>query len=94
MGIAKQWVDGQMGISSRRKWLQVGGIGLGGLSLGGLLERRARGEGLGKAKSVIVLFMSGGLPQHETFDPKPEAAEEIRGQFGAIQTKTPGLLVG
>lgn len=94
MGSATQRGDGLMSISSRRKWLQVGGIGLGGLSLGGLLERRARGEGLGKAKSVIVLFMSGGLPQHETFDPKPEAAEEIRGQFGAIQTKTPGLLVG
>lgn len=47
-----------------------------------------------KAKSVIVLFYSGGLPQHETWDPKPDAPAEVRGAFGSIETRTPGLRVG
>ncbi|HWB13694.1 MAG TPA: DUF1501 domain-containing protein [Pirellulales bacterium] len=48
----------------------------------------------GKAKSVIVLFLGGGPPQHETWDPKPDAPAEIRGGFGTIATQTPGLMVG
>jgi hypothetical protein len=48
----------------------------------------------GKAKHCIVLFLLGGPPQHETWDPKPEAPEEVRGQFGSIETATPGLRVG
>lgn len=82
---------------SRRQWLQMGGIGLGGMSLPRLLRARDEAAQRGvapRAKSVIVLFMSGGLPQHETFDPKPEAPEEIRGGFGVIPTRTPGLMIG
>lgn len=82
---------------SRREWIRLGGIGLGGLTLPGLLQHRqshAAGNPPTRAKSVIVLFNSGGLPQHETFDPKPEAPAEIRGAFGAIPTRTPGLQVG
>ncbi len=82
---------------SRREWLRAGSLGLGGLSLPALLQQRAsaRADGRrGSAKSVIVLFISGGMPQHETFDPKPEAPREIRGDFGAIATRTPGLFLG
>lgn len=82
---------------SRRDWLRLGAIGLGGLSLPQLLRSRAHAEPArraGTAKSVIVLFHSGGGPQHETWDPKPEAPEQIRGDFGAISTATPGLFVG
>lgn len=88
---------------SRREWLRIGGTGVGGLSLSSLLARpiqAAAAEGsnisaaLGKAKSVIVMFLGGGPPQHDTWDPKPEAPEEIRGPFGAISTNTPGLSVG
>lgn len=48
----------------------------------------------GKAKHCIVLFLLGGPPQHETWDPKPEAPSEIRGEFKTIATATPGLHVG
>jgi Protein of unknown function (DUF1501) len=45
----------------------------------------------GRAKSVILLWLSGGPPQHETFDPKPEAPTEIRGPFQPISTNVPGI---
>ncbi len=82
---------------TRRDCLRVGGIGLGGLGLDTLLRGRASAESQGRkvrAKSVIVLFNSGGIPHHETWDPKPDAPAEIRGEFGAIATRTPGLLAG
>lgn len=43
------------------------------------------------AKNVIYIFLSGGLAQHESFDMKPDAPQEIRGEFNPIRTKTPGL---
>jgi uncharacterized protein (DUF1501 family) len=85
---------------NRREWLRVGGLGALGLSLPMLLNPKARaaaaagsGQGgtFGRAKSCIILFLSGGPPQHETFDPKPDAPQEIRGTFGAIPTNVPGL---
>ena len=45
----------------------------------------------GKAKSCIFIFLSGGLAQHESFDMKPNAPENVRGEFKPIPTKTPGL---
>jgi uncharacterized protein (DUF1501 family) len=82
---------------SRREWLRIGGIGLGGLSLAGLLRARAAASATHRpatAKSVIVLFNSGGMPHHESFDPKPDAPKEIRGEFGVTHTRTPGLVIG
>jgi len=80
----------------RRVWLGLGGIGLGGLSLTSLLTQKAQGKLAPKAraKSVIVFGLLGGPPQHETWDPKPNAPQEIRGEFGTIATRTPGLRVG
>lgn len=85
------------GAVTRREWLRVGSVALAGLTLPGLLRSRANAgatRGRGRAKSVIILFNSGGIPHHETWDPKPEAPPEIRGEFGAIATRTPGLVVG
>lgn len=83
---------------TRRELLRVGGIGLGALSLGSLMAARkaaAIGPGsFGKAKSVILFGLTGGAPQHETWDPKPEAPAEVRGEFGVIDSQTPGLHVG
>lgn len=85
---------------SRREAMRVGGLGAVGLSLPQLIQSQAArantGSGLafGKAKSVILFWLSGGPPQHETWDPKPDAPEQIRGGFGTIATKTPGYFVG
>jgi hypothetical protein len=83
--------------------MRVGGIGLGGLSLPqlataapttSLVRGSNSGRAFGKAKSVIVIFLGGGPPQHETWDPKPDAPAEIRGGFGTIDSQTAGLSVG
>jgi hypothetical protein len=84
---------------SRREVLRVGGLGLAGLSLPSLLQSRAAaapggGRSFGRAKSCILLYMVGGPPQHETWDPKPEASEDIRGAFKAIPSSLDGLQVG
>lgn len=88
---------------SRREWLRIGGTSLAGLSLasrgGAAPSASARAavdaaSTFGRAKSVIVIFLGGGPPQHETWDPKPNAPAEIRGGFGTISTQTPGLFVG
>lgn len=82
---------------SRRELLRIGAVGLGGLTLPHLLRSRAAASDSGprpRAKSVIVLFNGGGIPHHETWDPKPDAPAEIRGAFGVIPTRTPGLHVG
>jgi hypothetical protein len=85
---------------TRREWLRVGGLGAFGLTLPGLLAARAApsplGEGAaaGKAKACIVLFYLGGPPQHETWDPKPDAPAEVKGEFKPIATNVPGVQVG
>src|SRR3569623_972524 len=84
---------------SRREWLRVGGLSALGLGLPGLLEaRRAQaattGAGGGKARSCIFLFLLGGPPQHETWDPKPDSPAEIRGELKPIDSNVPGIQVG
>ena len=86
---------------TRRDVLHVGGLGVAGLSLANLLHDQSasaasrshvllRPSG-GKAKSCIVLFLMGGPPQHSTFDPKPDAPAEVRGDFPPIATNVPGV---
>lgn len=81
---------------TRRGFVQVGGSGLLGVGLPGLLAaRNVRGsEGrkpAGRAKSVIVILLSGGLGQHDSFDMKPEAPDKVRGEFKPIATAVPGI---
>src|SRR5262245_16670541 len=79
----------------RRALLQAGGIGLLGTGLGDLLRLEAQAaEGVAvmpRAKSVVFIFQSGGPSQHETFDPKPEAPTEIRGEYRTTATKLAGV---
>ena len=82
---------------SRRGFLQAGMLGTAGLTLSGLLRAEARADELGKktqrANSVIILWMRGGPSQHETWDPKPDAPAEYRGEFSPIRTKVPGVII-
>ncbi len=77
----------------RREALRVGGLSALGLTMPGLLSGRAGGPArrTGRAKNCIVLFLMGGPPQHSTWDPKPDAPANIRGEFGPIDTNVPGL---
>ncbi len=82
----------------RREVLRAGGLSALGLSLPMLQHRRllasnrsASAGSFGKAKACIILFLLGGPPQHSTFDPKPLAPLEVRGEFGPIQTVVPGI---
>ena len=81
----------------RRSMLRAGMLGAAGLALPNLLRWEAYAEDKGKptkrATSVIILWMRGGPSQHETWDPKPDAPGEIRGPFGAISTKVPGIKI-
>lgn len=81
---------------SRRDFLRVGALGLGGLSLAQLLATRAAAQGQSSRadRSVIFLFQHGGPSQFETFDPKMTAAEGIRSTTGAIDTSLPGVSFG
>jgi hypothetical protein len=88
----------------RRELLRVGGLALGGLSLPFLLEQtataaaapglaaaRPRPRSFGKAKSCILLYLSGGHSQLDTYDPKPDAPEDVRGEFRTIATNVTGV---
>jgi hypothetical protein len=71
--------------------LQVGGLGALGLSLPAMSGALPTVGSLGRAKSCIILFLAGGPPQHETFDPKPDAPVDLRGSFRPISTSVPGI---
>ena len=84
------------GTATRRAFLQVGGLGAFGLTLGdwlGLRSALAADVPSGPAKSVIVLWLWGGPSHLDTFDMKPDAPAEYRGPFEPIATKTPGVRI-
>jgi hypothetical protein len=83
---------------TRRDLLRVGGASVLGLGLADLLAATARAKGsgpasFGKAKACIVLFMWGGPSQLDTWDPKPDAPAEVRGEFRPIATSVPGIQI-
>jgi len=82
---------------TRRDVLKVGSLALAGLTLPGLLRMEAAARAGGslrkgaKAKSVVLVYLGGGLSHHDSFDPKPEAGAEIRGKYTTIGTNVSGL---
>lgn len=91
-------------LPSRREALHIGGLTTVGLTLPQLIASsstqaraapnllsRELGATFGRAKNCIFLWLQGGPPQHETFDPKPDAPADIRGPFKPIATTVPGV---
>ncbi len=86
---------------TRRDLLHIGGLGAFGLALQNVLgtnvaQARTQDHGpkFGRAKSCILIYKYGSPPQHETFDPKPQAPAEIQGEMKAIPTNVPGIHIG
>src|SRR5437763_9701712 len=81
----------------RRRFLKSVGLGAAGLSLPGFLrfesKARAAGNHNGPPKSLLFLFLYGGPSQIDTFDMKPSAPEDFRGEFHQTQTSVPGLQI-
>lgn len=78
---------------SRRDFLSIGSMALGGISLAQTLQAE---EQTGKArghKAIINIYLPGGPPHLDMWDPKPDAPAEIRGEFAAIPTNVPGIFV-
>jgi hypothetical protein len=76
---------------SRRNFLKIGALGLGGLSLPQLLQAEAASGIRRSHKAVIMIFLPGGPSHQDMFDLKTDAPSEIRGEFKSIRTKVPGL---
>ena len=81
---------------SRRDFLRIGGLSLGGLTLSDYLRTTATaaGKSVMTDKSVVFLFMHGGPSQIETFDPKMTAPTGIHSINGEVQTALPGITFG
>ena len=80
---------------SRRDLLRVGALGVAGLGLPELIRAgETPTSNRPPADSCILIFCWGAPSQYETFDPKPDAPEEIRGEFGVIHTRLPGIIFG
>src|SRR6185436_18156163 len=86
--------DGQ----SRRDFLRLGAVGA--LALPTLLQAEANAQNpapnrrAARARSVILVYLGGGLSHHDSFDLKPDAPEEIRGIYSPIATNVPGTRIG
>src|SRR5947209_569728 len=81
-------------LPSRRDLLRAGALGAAGLTLPRLLRAREAGSHRATADACILLFLWGAPSQFETWDPKPDAPDGIRGEFGVRRTRLPGVLFG
>jgi hypothetical protein len=84
--------------ATRRSFLQIGGLFLGGISLPGLLQaeetqRVSTGTSASRHRGVIMIYMPGGPPHQDMYDLKPDAPLEVRGEFDPISTSIPGIQI-
>ncbi len=81
---------------TRRSWLKIGALGMGGLALPDLLRAQAPSprSDSGRLKGVIMVLLPGGPSHIDSFDLKPDAPAEIRGEFRPIATNVPGIQIG
>src|SRR5262245_61765046 len=80
-------------LNRRDAMMRLGQAGLGLLTLPRLLQGESAPAGEGKARSCIYLFLWGGPPQQDLWDPKPEAPTGVRSPFGTIRTAVPGITI-
>ena len=76
---------------SRRSFLSIGGLALGGLSLTEILRAERQAGVPSNSKAVIMILLPGGPPHLDMFDMKPEAPSEIRGEFRPVESNVPGI---
>src|SRR5437870_4002822 len=88
-GPQSRYCDGM----SRRSWLRIGGLALGGLALPDILRAEAGSGQRNRAKGIIMVLLPGGPTHLDTFDLKPDAPAEIRGEFRPIATNVPGIAI-
>ncbi|OWK46315.1 DUF1501 domain-containing protein [Fimbriiglobus ruber] len=79
---------------SRRSFLKIGALGTTGLTLPALFQAEAKAGVKRSHKSVIMVYLSGGLAHQDTFDLKPDSPSEVRGEFKPIATSVPGVQFG
>ena len=88
LGPATKLCDG----ISRREFMRIGGLAFGGLSLADVLRLQASSPAKpGRQKSVIMIWLRGGPSHIDSYDMKPDAPQEIRGEFNPIRTNVPGI---
>src|SRR5688572_22432562 len=75
----------------RRDFLRVGALAIGGLSLADVLRLQAQAGSSGSRKSVIMIYLPGGPTHLDTYDLKPKAPKEVRGEFSPIASNVPGF---
>lgn len=78
---------------SRRSFLRIGGLGLGGLTFSQLLRAEAQNGTRRSNKALILVYLPGGPPHQDMFDIKTDAPSEIRGEFSEISTSVPGIRI-
>ena len=88
-GPASRYCDGM----SRRSWLQIGGLGLGGLALPEILRAESQSGSRKKIKGIIMVVLPGGPTHLDMYDLKPDAPPEVRGEFQPIDTRVPGIQI-
>src|SRR5438876_12172532 len=76
---------------SRRSFLRVGGLAMGGLALPQILRAEGRSKKAQSHKAVIMIYLSGGPSHLDLYDLKPNAPVEIRGEYKPIKTNVPGI---
>src|SRR6185437_1718438 len=92
---APAWRHFMLAFQSRRSFLQVGALAVGGLTLPNLLRLRAAQPAAARRKKSVILIWQAGGPSHiDMYDLKPNAPAEVRGEFKPISTNVPGIQIG
>ena len=88
-GKRSRYCDGM----SRRSWMQIGSLALGGMALPDILRAETQNGGQQRIKGIIMVLLPGGPSHLDMYDLKPAAPAEIRGEFQPIATNVPGIEV-